>query len=182
MAGTVRTCETCGQSFASVRPRRCCSAECFFWSCMDRSGGPDACWPWKGHISPSSGYGDVPARHAGGRRTTAHRHAWKLAKCCDPGALCVLHRCDNRKCANPAHLFLGTHRTNTWDAWRKGRATVCAPGEGHHKAKLTEAIVRELRESFTDDQLDTGELAERYGVSRTTILAAYKRQTWRHIE
>lgn len=177
MSETMRTCVECGGTFSSRYPRRCCSAPCEFWSRVDRSAGPDGCWPWTGHVSPTSGYGDVPARYASGKRSTAHRHAWKLHNCCDPGQLQVLHRCDFRVCCNPAHLRLGTQRENIWDALSKGRRHVCLPGEAHSKARLTDDIVREIRAA--PDRVK--DLAERYGVSPQTIRQARKGRTWRHL-
>lgn len=172
-----RKCAECGNEFFSPRPRRTCSDVCRFWATVDKSAGPSACWPWRGHICEKTGYGDIPGRYACGKRTSAHRRAWALANRCDPDRLCVLHKCDNRVCANPAHLFLGTHRTNLWDSWKKGRAVVCAPGEDHPRAKLTEAIVRQIRTGGEDAAL----LAEQYGVSVGTIRNARRGVTWRHI-
>lgn len=50
----------------------------------------------------------------------AHKVAWTYTNG-DPGELCVLHRCDNRVCVNPAHLFLGTKQDNVDDMYKKGR-------------------------------------------------------------
>ncbi len=86
---------------------------------VDRSGGPDACWPWTGPRD-HKGYGRV------GRSHKAHRLAWESVNGPIPqmpghhGA-CVLHRCDEPPCCNPAHLFLGTNRDNVADMKRKGR-------------------------------------------------------------
>jgi len=84
----------------------------------------------------------------------------------------------SRLCCNPSHLFLGSHRANLWDSWRKGVVSACTPGEGHPKAKLTEAIVRQIRA----DGEDAAELAKRYGVTVGTVRAARRGETWRHLE
>ena len=178
MGGITSACAICGRSFTSRSSRRlCCSPSCDFWRWVDRSGGPDACWPWMGHISPSSGYGDVPGKQNHGKRATAHRLAWMLHNCADPGNLCVLHRCDNRKCANPAHLFLGTHRRNMLDAWQKGRPHACAPGSSNRHAKLSEAIVQMIRQGNEPPSI----LARRYGVCVNTIYSARTGETWKHL-
>lgn len=91
--------------------------EARFWAKVDRSGGPEACWPWTG-ARAWNGYGQFGD---GGQIHIASRVAWELS--CGPIAegLHVLHRCDNPPCVNPAHLFLGTHSDNMRDMVAKGR-------------------------------------------------------------
>lgn len=74
------------------------------------------CWHFKGPIS-NNGYGKVGWH---GKVLHAHRLSYILLVG-DPGELFVLHKCDNRKCVNPEHLFLGTAKDNTHDMLKKGR-------------------------------------------------------------
>lgn len=85
-----------------------------FWSHVDRSGGPAACWPWTGAIEKKTGYGRVKF---GGKAQMAHRVAHTLAVGPIPPGLVVDHvrarGCIRRDCVNPAHLEAVSHRDNT---------------------------------------------------------------------
>jgi hypothetical protein len=105
----------------------------------------------------------------------AHRAAWILFVGPIPTGLGVCHHCDNRRCVNPSHLFLGTQVDNMLDASRKGRIR---KGERSTTAKLTEADVRRIR-SMTGYHKD---IAAEFGVSRRCIGAIRKRQKWAHVD
>ena len=105
-----------------------------FWENVDRSAGPDGCWPWIKARMPS-GYGMIGI---GRRPALTHRVAWELAHA-HPGDAHVLHRCDNPPCCNPAHLFLGTNSDNIADRVEKGRSPT---GEDHWSRRAPERLSR----------------------------------------
>jgi hypothetical protein len=92
-----------------------------FWEKVQKT---DTCWNWTACMT-WGGYGRIG--HAG-KQQLAHRVSWMLEHGEFP-ELCVLHRCDNRRCVNPAHLFLGTYLDNSRDCVAKGRR----PDQRRHK-------------------------------------------------
>lgn len=100
----------------------------------DKSGGPDACWLWTGKLS-SAGYGSLYFRGS----YVAHRAALGFSGVKLTHGDVVCHTCDNRKCVNPAHLYVGTPKMNVRDAWVRGRL----PGQsGGRKPNSLEVIAR----------------------------------------
>jgi hypothetical protein len=130
------------------------------------------CTEWQGTMF-DSGYGRL---YKDGKSKKAHRVAWEEANGPIPDGLCVCHRCNNKGCVNPDHLYLATSRQNTIDAYKDGLIKPCA-GEKHPNSKLTEADVLEIR--ATD--ISYGEAAIKYGVSKRLISLVKKREQWRHI-
>lgn len=143
-----------------------------FWSKVDRSGGPDACWPWLAYRM-ASGHGLFGRSGRGTGMALAHRTAWELTIGAIPDGLFALHCCDNGWCCNPRHLFLGTQADNLADMRAKGRGN--APrGERHPKHKLTEDQVRAIRRSPESNTT----LSERYGVHPMSIRCIRIRRNW----
>lgn len=151
-----------------------------FWSKVDKT---ENCWLWRG-AKYRGGYGAF--RIDSNIQTTAHRVAYILTYGELPKNLIVCHSCDNRLCVNPSHLFIGTQQDNIDDMFRKGRQAKKEllghkqVGELNHAAKLTEAIVLEIRELFKlgFSQADIG---RKTGVSRLNIWNIVHHKSWTHI-
>jgi len=129
----------------------------------------NGCWLWSG-TWVGKGYGQAYYKHKPYR---AHRLAYLLKYGPFDPKLLVCHKCDNRRCVNPEHLFLGTCRDNNRDTVAKGRHV--SP-----LTKLTEDAVRQIRKLAGIETLH--EIAARFGVTHAAINAVLKKITWKHVE
>ena len=145
-----------------------------FWSYVKR-GAPDECWPWQGGLSVY-GYG-VFATHVLGRtrQIKSHRLALIFSGVHVPDDRYVCHRCDNPRCVNPAHLFIGTAIDNNRDRDAKGRGGGRKiRGENHPGAKLTREQVAEIRASAESSR----RVAKKYGVSFSMVCMIRRGDAW----
>jgi hypothetical protein len=145
-----------------------------FWSKVEM--GMD-CWVWTG-AATNAGYG-LLGRGAGVRSNVlAHRLSWEIHFGAILPRLEVCHHCDNPRCVNPAHLFVGTHKENFADASRKGRMS---RGESHYKSKFKEADVIEIRRRGAAGETEES-IADLFDVSRTAIHKVLARKNWKHLK
>ena len=141
----------------------------------------NGCWEWQGACN-NTGYGNV-AWH--GKVYTAHRiAAWLSGLVESPSKpfaaqdkAHVLHKCDNRKCCNPSHFFIGSYSDNQLDAYSKKRKTQ-PRGGSHVNAKLTDGQAKEIRHLYFVHGLKQQTIANRYGVSQTTISKLIRERTY----
>lgn len=185
-----KTCEHCGKPFLRPRDysnaqwgaRRFCSRACAAqvihlndvrarFSAAAFPEPMSGCWLWDGTLQ-QDGYGQLSVRGASFR---AHRLGYEIHRGPVPRGLYVLHRCDNRACVNPDHLYAGTNLDNIRDAVTRNRH---ATGQRNSQSKLTEVIVRTIRASSQSDC----DLARKYGVSSVAIRNARYGATWRWVK
>ena len=137
-----------------------------FWSKVDAEADIDECWHWLAGVG-IGGYGKVKCD---GRTRHAHRVAYELTHGEIPEhdsyhGWCVCHRCDNRLCVNPRHLFLGLQADNSADRDAKGRT---ATGERNGRTKVTDeevAMIRELAKQGKPHR----DIAAQFGTSRSNV-------------
>lgn len=146
---------------------------------VDRSGGPDACWPWLGS-KDRKGYGQIHSGGTEGRLLVASRVAWEEANGPIPAGIQVCHNCptgDNPACCNPRHLFLGTQAENFADMIAKDRMV---RGEQARHAKLTAEEVRQIRARRAAGETLRA-IGLRYKVGHAEVHRIATRQRWAHI-
>ena len=120
--------------------------------------GLDECWNWVGPLT-DTGRGRFSPGRRYGVSSSSSRVAWTLTHSMSPEGLCVCHKCDNPRCCNPTHLFLGTQSQNLEDMRIKGRSNT---GKSH---KLTAEDVQRILESTST----RSELSRELSVSKNTI-------------
>jgi hypothetical protein len=154
-----------------------------FWAKVDTTG---ECWEWLAQRA-TNGYGQMRVKKAGKwSYDRAHRVSYALNIAPIPDGLCVLHRCDNRGCVRPEHLWLGTYQDNLRDMAAKGRAGYVVHPESINKgsrngwAVLTEENVREIRRRYAVGGITMETIGRDYGVTKHAVWGAI-RKGWRHV-
>ena len=141
-----------------------------YWSRVDKT---KNCWMWTGALQ-KDGYG----RFGVGDKI-AHRISWEMHNGKIPSGLCVLHKCDVRRCVRPSHLFLGTRKDNSYDMKNKGRS---ARGEANWWSKLSDVKVLRIRRLRRDTNLTFKQISKLFGVTESCAIYAANGTTWAHVK
>ena len=130
-----------------------------------------SCWEWLAAIN-SSGYGSFCL---GSTIVGAHRVSYMIAK----GKIvdCILHRCNNRRCVNPHHLYDGSRRDNALDAIRAGTHYRLPKGSRSPNAKLSSSTVSTIRRLASKGK-SYRVISETTGVPNYTISLIVNRKTY----
>jgi len=142
-----------------------------FWERVTKG---DKCWDWN-HSLTHKGYGAFYAIYDDQTWWRAHRFSWRIHNGKIPDGMQVLHRCDNPKCVNPDHLWLGTDADNRADRIHKGRQT---KGKRIPTAKLSREAVRMIRRS----PLNNTQMAKKLGMHNSTISRIRLRKYWKYVD
>jgi len=149
-----------------------------FWEKVNVTTNIDECWEWQAYVHPS-GYGNI---NVNGKMRGAHQVAWELTFGPIPLEMLVCHICDNRKCANPNHLFLGSFQKNIEDRDMKHRGKIPDNrGEKHGMSKLKREDILEIRRMRQEGSTQK-EIAVRFGIVRQTVSKILLGKAWDSIE
>lgn len=147
------------------------SMETLFWAKVAITADIDKCWEWQASFLQQ--YGSFKVNR---KTRAAHKVAWELTYGEIPNGLWVLHTCDNAKCVNPNHLYLGTSADNVRDRVERGRG---AKGEGQASHKLTYVAVADIRRKHALEGVAIRALAREYNVSQKAIQCVVRGQSWK---
>jgi hypothetical protein len=172
----MKSCPVCQNQFKPASKKHVwCSPRCRLIDGIDiRS--EDECWEWRGNRRPD-GYGVISLGR--GAMARAHRFAYQVFAGPVPADMDVCHKCDNRACANPRHLFLGSHAENMADMAVKGRAGPKEPARGqcHWNARITPGQVKAIRMMAGPSR----GVARQFGVSSSLVRKIKSGRVWKHI-
>tara|TARA_R110000868_G_scaffold194354_1_gene439769 strand:+ start:3620 stop:4162 length:543 start_codon:yes stop_codon:yes gene_type:complete len=134
------------------------------------------CWEYQGYIH--RGYGSAKLLLNGSRcHLKAHRLAYYYHYNLDPAPLLVCHHCDNRRCVNPKHLYIGTHEDNMNDVVVRGRQR----GSNNTFSKLTEEMVLAIKKRIETKE-KYKDIAADYNIKPCTIADISTQRSWKHIQ
>jgi len=127
---------------------------------------PEGCWDWSGCCPKNPGYGQFRCEM---KIERAHRASWKIHFGEIPKGMFVCHRCDNKRCSNPEHLFLATCKENNLDAIKKNiHPTLGKSRDKNHTTKLFSKDLDKVLSMYEEGESQT-KIAKKFGVSQTVI-------------
>lgn len=120
------------------------------------------CWNWTKYIM-KNGYGRLTYENT---QKLAHRFSYEIFIGKIVNDLFVLHKCDNKRCINPKHLYLGTQQQNIKDSMNRN---LIQKGEIHYHAKISSIDVDEIRIKYSTRKYTQKQLGNLYGITGSQI-------------
>lgn len=146
-----------------------------FWTKVDTSGGPKACWPWlgarmpetDGHAGPHGGYGRLSVQSSDGEKFVeyTHRIVFVMFNAEPIGEQWVLHICDNPRCCNPTHIYLGDAKQNARDREQRQRR--------RRIANLSKDQQSEICQRYVSGELYR-DIAAHFGTTNRTVTSVLR--------
>lgn len=133
------------------------------------------CWEWTASLD-ANGYGQLSSGKRPAIPLKAHRISWEIYRGPIPDGMCVLHSCDNPKCANPSHLRLGTQTENMVDKVERGRHY---HGERCHLSKISSRTAGLIFAEAHAGRKTHQSIADSFGVSRATVGDIKRGKSWK---
>jgi hypothetical protein len=188
-----KKCDYCNKIYKPNSQCKECGLKCRLLNGIKKNGD---CWDWKRKIS-KTGYGQITINS---KYCSVHRESYKFFKGEIPLGNQVCHSCDNKKCINPEHLWVGTQKENIQDAKNKNRLAdqrgrkhsketleklKLRPhsdrrGEKHHLRKLNEKDIFKIRDLLKNGYTQK-QIGEMYEVNQSTICQIKNGKRWSHI-
>lgn len=125
------------------------------------------CWEWQGSKN-NEGYGQVSYQ---GKIHLVHRLTYELIIGRIESDMYVCHKCDNPKCCNPAHLFIGTPRDNQIDCRLKNR---------NPTSKINYNNALKIKRLFNDGY-SRKEISQQYSISYQQVCRIINGKYWNYV-
>lgn len=145
-----------------------------FWSKVNKNT-TTGCWEWTASTQ-WNGYGQF--RSPKGNTVKAHRYSYELENGPINKNMSVLHVCDNPKCVNPSHLFLGTQQDNIKDKVNKNRQL---RGEASPTSVLISDQVIKIRNLWDSGNYTQSAISKLFGISNQHVSDIVNRKRWKHL-